>query len=78
MPPLAGLLFAAGLVAAFAFYPRVRRWWRKGCDSCRITEMGGNPSSAVAHTCFPWKNPYRDRHGHVWEFGRRIDGREVR
>src|SRR6202008_415038 len=61
---LASLIVFVLLVATAA--PRIRRWWRRGCDRCRIEDMGGTRWSPVAHTCFPWRNPYMSRKGQLW------------
>lgn len=69
----AGILFSALMVAAAAMAAPIRRWWRKGCDACRLEDIGGGPPmSNVMHSCFPWRSPYRSRDGQVYEFGKAL------
>jgi hypothetical protein len=70
--PYVGLAFFTALVVAFANASRIRHWWRKGCDRCRLEDIGGASWTHTAHTCFSWRNPYRDKHGQVWEFGKKV------
>jgi hypothetical protein len=67
--PYAGIIFTSLLAAAYFVGPSVRRWWRKGCDGCRVEDLGSQWTH-TAHTCFPWRNPYRDKNGNIREFGK--------
>jgi hypothetical protein len=63
--------FILVVIAAPIVGPRVLRWWRKGCDACRMRNIGTpTPAANVTHTCFPWRNPYKDRKGNIHEFPR--------
>lgn len=90
--PYAGLIAFTIIAVAIANAKRIRHWWRKGCDRCRLEDIGHelNPEpkepsrvvrpllgaawSHTPHTCFPWRNPYKDRNGDIWEFGRKVGG----
>lgn len=71
--PYLGLGFMLGLAVAAVVARPVRRWWRKGCDRCRLEDIGHTVWSHTPHTCFPWRNPYKDRKGRIWEFGRLVE-----
>lgn len=70
--PYIGIAFFAGLTVAFISAPHIRRWWRKGCDACRLEDIGGASWVSTAHTCFRSHSVYRDKGGQVWEFGRKV------
>lgn len=70
--PYLGIGFFLGVIVAGLLARPIRRWWRKGCDRCRLEDIGGVGWAATPHTCFPWRNPYKDSEGNIWEFGKKI------
>lgn len=80
IPPIVhltlGILFVVVVVKG---RKKIRAWWRRGCDRCRLEDTWQKDGwTHIAHTCFPWRNPYRDRKGRLWVFGRRVEEQERR
>ena len=71
IPPLVHLAAMITFVAlVVSFGPKIRTWWRNGCPACLLEDSGGASWTPTPHTCFSWRNPYRDRRGNVYEFGK--------
>lgn len=74
--PYVGLAFFILVGIAMSRAKEIAYWWRKGCDACRLHNIGGATWTATPHTCFWHRNKlYKDRNGQVWEFGRKIEPR---